>query len=165
MEWQGLWCQKFFYLYRQREMVILSGRVQKGSAFLSVVLAIPLACSTWLGQRIHIGHGKGYVDRNINRIGGIVDLVLRYPRRMSAVGILLSLVLFSISLTLRPDDRQGDLLPTYTEPAIANQKMDVAMGGLSSTRMLGYLSACSKSRYRASLAMWAATVRGAHRRP
>ncbi len=100
-------------------------------AFLSVVLAIPLACSTWLGQRIHIGHGKGYVDRNINRIGGIVDLVLRYPRRMSAVGILLSLVLFSISLTLRPDDRQGDLLPTYTEPAIANQKMDVAMGGLS----------------------------------
>lgn len=100
-------------------------------AFLSVVLAIPLACSTWLGQRIHIGYGKGYVDRNINRIGGIVDLVLRYPRRMSAVGILLSLVLFSISLTLRPDDRLGDLLPNYTEPAIANQKMDVAMGGLS----------------------------------
>ncbi|MCP4098192.1 MAG: MMPL family transporter [Planctomycetaceae bacterium] len=102
-----------------------------GLAFLSVVLAIPLACSTWLGQRIHIGYGKGYVDRNINRISGIVDLVLRYPRRMSAVGIILSLVLFSISLTLRPDDRLGDLLPTYTEPAIANQKMDVAMGGLS----------------------------------
>ncbi|MDG1512640.1 MAG: efflux RND transporter permease subunit [Mariniblastus sp.] len=102
-----------------------------GLAFLSVVLAIPLACSTWLGQRIHIGYGKGYVDRNINRISGIVDIVLRYPRRMSAVGIILSLVLFSISLTLRPDDRLGDLLPTYTEPAIANQKMDVAMGGLS----------------------------------
>ena len=102
-----------------------------GLAFLSVVLAIPLACSTWLGQRIHIGYGKGYVDRNINRISGIVDIVLRYPRRMSAVGIVLSLVLFSISLTLRPDDRLGDLLPTYTEPAIANQKMDVAMGGLS----------------------------------
>ncbi|MGB1927710.1 MAG: efflux RND transporter permease subunit [Mariniblastus sp.] len=102
-----------------------------GLAFLSVVLAIPLACSTWLGQRIHIGYGKGYVDRNISRIGGIVDLVLRYPRRMSAIGIVLSLVLFSISLTLRPDDRLGDLLPKYTEPAIANQKMDVAMGGLS----------------------------------
>jgi hypothetical protein len=102
-----------------------------GLAFLSVVLAIPLACSTWLGQRIHIGYGKGYVDRNINRIGGIIEFVLRYPRLMSAVGILLSLVLLSISLTLRPDDRRGDLLPNYTEPAIANKKMDVAMGGLS----------------------------------
>ena len=102
-----------------------------GLAFLSVVLAIPLACSTWLGQRIHIGYGKGYVDRNISRISGIVELVLRYPRRMSAIGITLSLVLLSISLTLRPDDRLGDLLPNDTEPAIANQKMDLAMGGLS----------------------------------
>ena len=107
-----------------------------GLSFLSVVLAIPLACSTWLGERIHVGYGKGYFDRNIKRISGVVDFVLKYPRRISAFGILLSLVLFSISLTLRPDDRPGELLPSYTEPAIANQKMNVAMGGLSQATII-----------------------------
>ena len=99
-------------------------------AFISVVLTIPLACSTWLGQRIHKGHGKGLIDQNLSRVGLIIYFVMKRPRTVSAVGILLSLALFATSLTLRPDERQGDLLPPKSEPAIALKKMDTAFGGL-----------------------------------
>lgn len=99
-------------------------------SFISVLLTIPLASSTWLGQRIHRGHGKGFIDKNLNRISGIIDWVLKYPRRMSVIAIVVSLTCFFISLTLRPDERQGDILPRNSEPAIALRKMDAAMGGL-----------------------------------
>lgn len=99
-------------------------------SFVSVVLTIPLACSTWLGQRVHRGFGKGFVDRHLDRISGIIDFVLRYPRRMSLIGIVVSLTCFLVSLSLRPDERQADVLPVTSEPAIAMRKMDAAMGGL-----------------------------------
>ena len=98
--------------------------------FISVVLTIPLACSTWLGQRIHLGHGKGFVDQNLTRVTRIIDWVLRYPRQVSLVGIAVSIACFLISLSLRPDERQGDVLPPGSEPSIALRKMDAAMGGL-----------------------------------
>jgi len=99
-------------------------------SFVSVILTIPLACSTWLGQRIHLGHGKGFVDKNLNRVSSVIDLVLRYPRRVSLIGITLTIACFLISLSLRPDKRQGDVLPPGSEPSIALRKMDLAMGGL-----------------------------------
>lgn len=99
-------------------------------AFLSVILTIPLACSTWLGQRIHSGHGKGFIDQNINRVSDVVEFVLRHRVVVSVIGIVASIVCFSISMTLGPDERQADILPKSSEPAIALVKLDQAMGGL-----------------------------------
>lgn len=99
-------------------------------SFLAVILTIPLACSTWLGQRVHMGHGKGIIDKNINRVSGLVEFVLRNKSWVSICGIVISLAFFFISLTLGPDEKQADILSRNSEPAIALLKLDAALGGL-----------------------------------
>ncbi len=99
-------------------------------SFLAVILTIPLACSTWLGQRIHVGHGKGFIDQNISKIGGVVDFVIKHKSWVSVIGIMVSLTCFFISLTLGPDEKQADVLPRKSEPAVALLKLDSALGGL-----------------------------------
>jgi predicted RND superfamily exporter protein len=98
--------------------------------FVAVVTTIPLACSSFLGKRVHIGHDKGLIDRNLNRIGGLVDLVLARPTAFSLAGIGITLMLFLTSLTLRPDERNANSLPTHSEAAVALRQMDAALGGL-----------------------------------
>ena len=61
--------------------------------FLAVITVIPLACSTWLGRGVHLGHEKGLVDRNLARIGGVIDFVLRHARPISSLSIVGTLVL------------------------------------------------------------------------
>lgn len=101
-----------------------------GLSFVAVILTIPLACSTWLGQRVHKGHGAGFVDKHISRISLIIEFVLKHNKWVSIVGILVSIAFFLTSLTLEPDERSSDILPTSSEPAIALKKVDKAMGGL-----------------------------------
>jgi len=98
--------------------------------FVAVVTTIPLACSSLLGRRVHIGHDKGLIDRNLNRIGGLIDIVLARPTAFSLAGIAITLALFLTSLTLRPDERNANALPTRSEAAIAMRQMDAALGGL-----------------------------------
>ncbi len=98
--------------------------------FVAVITTIPLACSSFLGRRIHIGHDKGLIDRNLNRIGGLVDMVLAHPTAFSLAGIGITLVLFLTCLTLRPDERNANALPTHSEAAVAMRQMDAALGGL-----------------------------------
>lgn len=33
--------------------------------FVAVITVIPLACRTWLGRTIHVGHNKGIIDRHL----------------------------------------------------------------------------------------------------
>ncbi len=99
--------------------------------FIAVITVIPLACSTWLGRRVHVGYEKSLVDRHLNRISGMIDVVLRYPRVVSLVGVVSTVVLTAVSLwILRPDERNANALPDNCEPLIALQKMDRALGGL-----------------------------------
>ena len=104
-------------------------------SFLAVILTIPLACSTWLGQRVHIGHGKGIIDQNINRVSGVVDFVLKHKTSVSIIGIVVSLACFFTSLTLGPDEKNSDILSRKSEPAIALVKMDKALGGLEQAKI------------------------------
>ncbi|HEY3394941.1 MAG TPA: efflux RND transporter permease subunit [Lacipirellulaceae bacterium] len=98
--------------------------------FLAVIAVIPLACSTWLGRGVHVGHEKGLVDRNLVRIGGIIDFVLRHARPISLLAIVGTLVLVGVTLTLRPDDRMADSLPRRSEASMAMRRIDEAFGGL-----------------------------------
>ncbi len=98
--------------------------------FIAVVTTIPLACSSWLGRRVHVGHDKGLIDRHLNRIGGVVEFVLARPTAFSLAGIFITLALFLTSLTLRPDERNSNALPSRSEAAIALAQMDAALGGL-----------------------------------
>ncbi|QDU43456.1 multidrug efflux system subunit MdtC [Symmachiella dynata] len=98
--------------------------------FVAVVTVIPLACSTRMGRRVHIGHERGLIDRHLNRIGGIIEFVLRHTKAISYFAIGLTFVLLMISLTLRPDERRTDAMPTGSEAAVAMRHMDDAFGGL-----------------------------------
>ncbi len=103
--------------------------------FIAVVTVIPLACSTVLGRRVHIGHERGLIDRHLNRISGIIEFVLRRTKTVSTVGIGLTLFLIMVSLTLRPDERRTNSLPTGAEAAVGLQHMDKEMGGLENSRV------------------------------
>ncbi|MCA9068714.1 MAG: MMPL family transporter [Planctomycetaceae bacterium] len=103
--------------------------------FLAVITVIPLACSTWLGSKIHLGQEKALVNRHLNRIGGIITFVLRRRKLISVVGVLTTFLFGVISLTLRPDERRTNALPSNSEAAIAIDHMDEAFGGLE----MGYV--------------------------
>jgi predicted RND superfamily exporter protein len=98
--------------------------------FLAVITVIPLACSTWLGRSVHHGHEKGLIDRNLARVGEVIDFVLHHARLISWVGIVGTLILVGITLTLRPDDRMADSLPRRSEVSAAMRHIDEAFGGL-----------------------------------
>ena len=98
--------------------------------FLAVITIIPLTCSTWLGRRVHVGHEKGLVDRNLIRIGGLIDVVLHRAKPISWLAIATTLALVGITLTLRPDDRMADSLPRRSEASMAMRQIDEAFGGL-----------------------------------
>jgi predicted RND superfamily exporter protein len=98
--------------------------------FLAVITIIPLTCSTWLGRRVHLGSEKGLIDRNLGRVGNLIDFVLARARFISWLAIATTLVLVGISLTLRPDDRMADSLPRGSEVSAAMRQIDEAFGGL-----------------------------------
>lgn len=98
--------------------------------FVSVVTAIPLLCSSWLGRNVHRGLEKSLIDTNLAKIGNIVEFILQRTRTFSWLGIAVTLILFGVSLTLKPDKRRVEGMPVNAEPVIALAKMDKAMGGL-----------------------------------
>ncbi|MBV08987.1 efflux RND transporter permease subunit [Rubinisphaera sp.] len=98
--------------------------------FLSVVLTIPLLCSTRLGRNIHKGHEKGLIDRNLNRISGLITFILNRSKGFAWAAIACTILFSMISLTLRPDERRANALPQHSEAVLAIKHMDEAFGGL-----------------------------------
>lgn len=106
-----------------------------GLTFVAVITIIPLACSTFLGRRVHVGYEKSLIDQHLGRIEGIIDVVLRHRRAFAFAGVIATLVCTGISLSLRPDERNANALPDGCEPLVALQKMDKALGGLEVGRV------------------------------
>ena len=98
--------------------------------FIAVVAIVPLVCSTRLGRNIHLGHEKSLIDRNLTRIGGLIELVLQAPRLIAYSSIIVTILLLGISFTLRPDQRRANSLPENSEAYLAMMEMDKALGGL-----------------------------------
>lgn len=98
--------------------------------FVSVVTTIPLACSTWLGKHVQTGQDKSLIDKNLAKIGGVVNLVLPRKKLVSYVAIFSTILFIGISLTLRPDERLSNMLPQGTEAAVTMAKLDTALGGI-----------------------------------
>ena len=99
-------------------------------SFVAVVTTIPLACSSWIGKYVHVGQEKSLVDQQLNRIGGVVDWVLLRKNVVSRVAIISTVLLIGVSLTLRPDDKRSNALPTKSEPAVTIALLDNEMGGI-----------------------------------
>ncbi|WP_153555275.1 efflux RND transporter permease subunit [Roseimaritima sediminicola] len=103
--------------------------------FLSVITVIPLACCTPLGRNVARSYGDNLVDRNLERIGGIVDFVLRHRRKFTVGGIVGTAVLMAITLSLRPDERITSALSETAEPVAALRHIDEALGGMEQARV------------------------------
>ena len=103
--------------------------------FISVITIIPLACSSPLGRRVHTGIGKNLVDRNLERVAGIIDLVLKHSRLMSAVAILVTCFCAFCTLQLKPDERLTSGLSSSTEAAIALAHIDKTFGGMETAQV------------------------------
>jgi predicted RND superfamily exporter protein len=98
--------------------------------FVSVVTSIPLLCSSPLGRNVHAGLDKSLIDRNLTKIGGLVDYVMNNTKLISRLGIAITIGLALVSMTLKPDERRTQGMPTAAEPVVALGKVDKAMGGL-----------------------------------
>ncbi len=98
--------------------------------FIAVVTIIPLACSSWLGSRVHLGHEDSLIDRHLEKIGGLINLVLKHRYAVALAGVLSTIVLVAIGLTLQPDQRETDGLPLNAESTQAMLHVDKAFGGL-----------------------------------
>ncbi|MBD3675996.1 MAG: MMPL family transporter [Planctomycetaceae bacterium] len=103
--------------------------------FFAVILVIPLLCSTRLGNRLEKGHGEGLVDRSLGRIEVVIDWVLQRRKAMTFCAIGLTLTLVGISLTLRPDERVQNALPTNSEVTRAIAHLDDKLNGMETAEV------------------------------
>ena len=98
--------------------------------FISVITIIPLACASPLGRKVHSGYGTNLIDKNLNRISGLIDFVLDHSRILSVTSIALTFVLGLLTLQLSPDERLTSKLAANSEPVQALQHVDLVFGGL-----------------------------------
>ncbi|MCA9194316.1 MAG: MMPL family transporter, partial [Planctomycetales bacterium] len=98
--------------------------------FVAVILVIPLACNSWLGQALHVGHAESLIERNLTRIGGVIRWVIRNRVSLSVFSVLSTIVLSIFTYQLAPDDRALDQLPQSSEAAQAMRFIDANFGGL-----------------------------------
>lgn len=103
--------------------------------FVSVITIVPLCCASPLGHRVHSGYGHNLIDKNLDKISGLIDFVLQHARAVSIFATVLTAVLACITLQLRPDERLTSNLAARSEPVIALQHIDKAFGGMETSEV------------------------------
>ncbi len=106
-----------------------------GITFLAIMAAIPLACLSPLGRSVHQGHGRGWIEKNLDRATGIIRVVLSSRKRYAAIGILLTLVTIGLTAQLQPDERILNAIPERSSEARWLRHMDRAFGGLETAHI------------------------------
>ena len=106
------------------------------ATFFAVVMIVPMASASRLGRNVHRGHGHNLVDQHLGRLSVVIDMVLARPRTYAVAGILLTLCLGLVTLTLRPDQRRTSGLPSSTEEAQALAHIDKVFGGMETAQVV-----------------------------
>lgn len=84
-----------------------------------------------MGMRLEpIEQQEGFIERHLHRVLYLVDFVLRYPKPVAWIGIVVTLACAAVALQLRPDERRSSFLPEHAEATKALHQMDKALGGL-----------------------------------
>ncbi|MFO1065179.1 MAG: MMPL family transporter [Pirellulales bacterium] len=96
----------------------------------SVLLLIPLACSSWWGKRLAKGSHSNPIDRNLQRIAIPVAAMMKRPRTSASLAIGLFVIMGLTTLQLRPDDRRTTAFPTGSDAQKYLAILDQSMGGL-----------------------------------
>jgi predicted RND superfamily exporter protein len=100
------------------------------ATWISVMLIIPLVCSTRWSKRLAKGSERDFIEQHLNRLGPLITAMVKHRKTVSYVSIALLLLLGSIALTLKPDDRKSNALPSGSDEQRALAHLDQAMGGL-----------------------------------
>ena len=58
--------------------------------FVAVITVIPLACASPLGKRVHSGHGRNWIDKNLEQIASVIDYVLNHARAVGWIALTAS---------------------------------------------------------------------------
>jgi predicted RND superfamily exporter protein len=104
--------------------------------FLAVITTIPVVSSSWLGRNVHHGHERNLIDRNLGRVGLVIDYSIRHSRWVMPAGFAVTALLGAIALTLEPDERRSTSLPRGSEALVALETMDEAFGGLERAQVV-----------------------------
>lgn len=95
-----------------------------------------------LGFRLEpVEQEEGFIERHLHRVVGFVDLILRRPKPVAWVGIVVTVVCAIIAVQLRPDERRSSFLPESAEATKALHQMDKALGGLEFSEVRVHWSA------------------------
>ena len=99
-------------------------------AFLAVVTFIPWVSSTWIGRYIDRGHERDLVGAGVERLRGMINLMLRRRVIVSVGSIALTLGLAVLSLRLTPDNQMKSALPASSQSYRALTFADEHFGGI-----------------------------------
>jgi predicted RND superfamily exporter protein len=100
------------------------------STWLSVMTILPLACRTWIGNRLKRTSSRDALDNFLEIIGSIVRSVIVHAKVVCFFSISLFVVLLVISSTLTPDDQKSSAIPEGSEIRQSLDYLDQKMGGL-----------------------------------
>ncbi|MCC9598954.1 MMPL family transporter [Stieleria sp. JC731] len=98
-------------------------------SFLAVMIIIPFACASRLGNRVQLTSKENVIDRNLAKIGPVIEWSMRHYRMMGSIAIGSTIALLLISLQMNPDQRVAMLLPNDAPALVAMATLDEAMGG------------------------------------
>lgn len=99
-------------------------------AFVAVILITPLLANSIIGKRIHVAQSRDPIARLMQGLLPVVSLTSRHARLVSVSGVVLTILLFAVSLRLVPNDRLADRVPHRGEAWQAMQHCDREMGGI-----------------------------------
>ncbi len=97
---------------------------------VSGLTVIPLLCSTWLGRWVASGYGNNLVDRNLEKIAGVVKFVVARKKFFAWTAITVTFCMLCLCALLRPDERQTSMLPDDAEAVKALRTIDRSFGGM-----------------------------------
>lgn len=99
-------------------------------AFVSVVTFVPWISSTWVGRYIDRGHERDLVGQGVERLQGVIGLMMRRRWLVSLISIALTLGLGYLSLQLEPDNRMKTAMPASSQSYKALEYADEHFGGV-----------------------------------
>jgi len=104
--------------------------------FVAVISFIPFVSTTRLAENIHKGHERDFVRNNLQKLGPLIDWVIKRRVLLASFSFAVTLLLLALSyLNLRPDDRLSDSQPSGSEAYQALAHCDEAFGGVETVEV------------------------------
>lgn len=104
--------------------------------FLSVISVLPLLASSWLGKSLIEGERRDWVETGLQRFRWFVDGLISRKVAVSIFAIVITLLLSSSLLRLKPDSNITSSLPSSAQSVLALQHADQTMGGIQFARII-----------------------------